>query len=67
LNPSEVLFRIGNLADLIGPAGPYVFSDVGGSLPNLVDLGLPIYLGRNVFLGIEGQGSSLGPGPYIAY
>jgi uncharacterized protein DUF3443 len=67
LNPSEVLFLIDNLANLLGPAGPYVFSDVGGSLPNLFDLGLPIYLGRNVFVGIDGQVSSLGTGPYIAY
>ncbi len=62
----QVLFQIGNYNALTGTVNN-VFSDIGASLPAMFDWGLPFYFGRNVFVGIEGQGSGLGTGPYIAY
>ncbi len=62
----QVLFQIGNYTTLTG-TGNHVFPDIGASLTTMFDWGLPFYFGRNVFVGIEGQGSILGTGPYIAY
>jgi Protein of unknown function (DUF3443) len=61
-----VSFEIGNLNNLISSPNKKVFSNVGGSAPGF-DWGLPFYFGRNIYVGIEGQGSSLGSGPYWAY
>jgi len=59
-------FMIGN-ADSLFSTSNQVFNDVGGSAANSFDLGLPFFLGRNVFVGINGTQSSLGTGPYWAY
>ena len=61
-----VPFQIGNL-DSLNSSGNRVFSEVGGSGGGGFDWGLPFFLGRNVFVGIDGKGSSLGSGPYWAY
>jgi len=62
-----VSFQIGNLATLISSSNR-VFDDIGGSLGgSLFDWGLPFFFGRNIYVGIEGKGSSLGTGPYWAY
>jgi hypothetical protein len=63
---SDVFFQIGNLTSLVGSSN-WVFSNIGGAAPNLFDWGLPFYLGRNIYVGINGQASSLGTGPYFAY
>jgi hypothetical protein len=44
-----------------------VFVEVGGTFPGNFDWGLPFFFGKNVFVGYEGKGSSLGNGPYWAY
>ncbi|HUI44658.1 MAG TPA: DUF3443 family protein [Nitrospirota bacterium] len=62
----QVLFSLGNFVTLAN-AGNNVFSDIGAEQPSLFDWGLPFYFGRFVYVGIEGQGSSLGIGPYFAY
>jgi hypothetical protein len=59
-------FQIGNYTTLTG-SGNNVFSDIGASLTDMFDWGLPFFFGRSVIVGIEGQGSSLGTGPYFAY
>jgi hypothetical protein len=38
-------------------------SAVGGAF----DWGLPFYFGRNVFTAIEGQSTSAGAGPFVAF
>jgi hypothetical protein len=66
-SPSNpISFQIGNFTSLISSANR-VFNDVGGSAAGGFDWGLPFFLGRTVFVGIEGTTSSLGSGPYWAY
>ena len=61
-----VTFRIGNAGTLLGSSNN-VFSELGGSYAGEFDWGLPFFLGRSVYVGIDGTGSSLGTGPYWAY
>lgn len=64
---AEVPFRIGNFTNLTA-TGNRVFDKIGGpSHGNIFDWGFPFFLGKNVFIGIEGKGSSLGNGPFWAY
>ncbi len=64
----QISFQIGNFSSLISSSNK-VFSDIGGvNAPRKFDWGLPFYLGRNVYVGIEGKASAgLGSGPYFAY
>jgi hypothetical protein len=45
------------------------FSNLGGPSPvsNSFDWGLPFFYGRNVFVAIEGQTTSAGMGPFVAF
>jgi hypothetical protein len=61
-----VSFQISNFVSLMGSSN-LVFADLGGTMSGSFDWGLPFYYGRNVYVGIEGKGSSLGTGPYWAY
>jgi hypothetical protein len=65
---SVVPFQIGNIFTLANsPPHNNVFANIGGSAPQF-DWGLPFFLGRTVFIGIEGQNApSLGKGPYWAF
>jgi hypothetical protein len=63
---APVSFEIGNFTNLIS-SNNKVFSNIGGNAPGKFDWGLPFYFGRNVYVGIEGKGSSIGSGPYWAY
>ncbi len=66
---SDVFFQIRNFDTLTGSSNN-VFSNIGGFTPNFFDWGLPFYLGRSVYVGIEGTSSNLGSGtlgPYFAY
>jgi len=63
----DVSFQIGNFETLFS-SGNNVFPNIGGDFPGgFFDWGLPFHFGRNVFVGLEGKGSSLGTGPYWAY
>lgn len=61
-----VPFQIGNALELQATQNR-VFSELGQSLSNYFDWGLPFHLGRNVYIGIENTDSNLGTGPYFAY
>jgi hypothetical protein len=66
LPSGAVSFQIGNAFTLFNSSNN-VFVELGGSFPNNFDWGLPFFLGRSVYVGIEGKTSSLGTGPYWAY
>jgi hypothetical protein len=63
-----VSFQIAN-ANLLFYTGNNAFNDLGAYLPGNFDWGLPFFYGRTeyVWIGIEGQTSTLGAGPYWAY
>jgi len=62
-----VSFQIGNASSLFNSANN-VFIELGAPSPGTsFDWGLPFFLGRRVYVGIEGKTSSLGTGPYWAY
>src|SRR5262249_24181076 len=69
--PSVVTpFYIENISSNI--SGNNVFSqwgvlDQSGPISGLFDWGLPFFLGRTVFIGLEGTSSSVGTGMYWAY
>lgn len=62
----NVAFSIANAVPLIDSPS-VVFNNLGGPNPGLFDWGLPFFLGRTVFIGIEGQVSPAGTGPFWAY
>ncbi len=69
----SVSLTLGNPMYFYNPLSANVFSDIAsveslaGSLSGSVDLGLPFYLGRNIYHGIYGSSSSLSSGPYWAF
>jgi hypothetical protein len=62
---ATVPFQIANTERLVD-TGNAVFNNLGGDFSTF-DWGLPFFLGRTVFVGIEGQPSSLGTGPFFAF
>jgi Protein of unknown function (DUF3443) len=60
-----VPFQVANTQSLTG-TGNAAFNNLGGELSTF-DWGLPFFFGRTVFVGIEGQSSSLGTGPFFAF
>jgi Protein of unknown function (DUF3443) len=62
----NVAFGIANALPLIDSPS-VVFNNIGGPNPAIFDWGIPFFLGHTVFVGIEGQTSPAGTGPYWAY
>ncbi|GFO59956.1 Gly/Ala/Ser-rich lipoprotein [Geomonas silvestris] len=62
-----VTFNIGNFRGLFTSTNNSVYVEVGGPSNFGFDWGLPFFMGRNVYIGISGQSSSLGTGPYVAF
>ncbi len=67
---SMVSFNVAN-ADALLNNNPtfYAFDNLAGSNPRIAsfDFGLPFFYGRSVFVAIEGQTTSAGAGPFVAY
>jgi hypothetical protein len=61
-----VSFFLGNFSRLTS-SNNEVFSEIGGTSDFGFDWGLPFFLGRSVFFGIDATTSSLGTGPYVAF
>jgi hypothetical protein len=62
---TTVPFQVANTQSLVDTHNG-VFNNLGGDLSTF-DWGLPFFLGRTVFVGIEGQSSTLGTGPFFAF
>ena len=60
-----VPFQVANTQLLVNTRNS-AFNNLGGDFSTF-DWGLPFFLGRTVFVGIEGQSSSLGTGPFFAF
>jgi Protein of unknown function (DUF3443) len=60
-----IAFSVGNALSFINSPN-VAFNNLGGSNPGTFDWGLPFFFGRTVFVGIEGQNSTAGAGPYWA-
>jgi Protein of unknown function (DUF3443) len=61
-----ISFTIGNAVTMFNSSNS-VFPALGGTMSGGFDWGLPFFLGRSVYVGIEGTTSTLGTGPYWAY
>lgn len=62
----SVSFSIANANTLFSTPNS-AFSNIGGPNPGSFDWGLAFFFGRTVFVGIEGQSTPAGVGPYWAY
>lgn len=64
-----ISFSIDNALTLFASYPNAVLATLSGSIgdPNVFDWGLPFFYGRRVFIGIEGQASPLGTGPFYAF
>ena len=66
---SPVSFVIDNATSLFSDRSQHVLPTLAGTFGDSTsfDWGLPFFYGRRVFVGIEGQVSPLGTGPYYAF
>jgi hypothetical protein len=67
---NSVSFNVANANSLLTNNATFVaFASLAGSNPlaGSFDWGLPFFYGRSVFVAIEGQSTSSGPGPFVAY
>ncbi len=66
---ADVSFSIDSATTLFADARRVVLPTLSGPISDAstFDWGLPFFYGRRVFVGIEGQASPLGPGPFYAF
>ena len=64
-----VSFSVDNATALFAGANNIVLPTLSGPMSDAssFDWGLPFFYGRRVFIGIDGQSSALGTGPYFAF
>jgi len=63
---NTIAFSLAN-ANALFNTGNTAFNDIGGPNVGGIDLGLPFFFGRPVYVAIEGASTSGGTGPYWAY
>jgi len=63
---AQVSFRVANAETLFATPNA-AFDDLAGPDTGDFDWGLPFFFGRKIFVGIEGQATPGGTGPYWAY
>jgi len=63
---TSISFSVAN-ADNLFNSGNTVFSNIGGPNSGVFDWGLPFFMGRNVFVSIQGKSAPGGTTPYVAY
>jgi uncharacterized protein DUF3443 len=63
---ANVSFSVAN-ADTLFATPNFAFNDLAGTNAGVFDWGLPFFFGHDVFMGIEGQSSPAGLGPFWAY
>jgi hypothetical protein len=61
-----IAFSIANAQNLFATEN-IAFNDLGGPNPGIIDFGVPVFYGREVFVAIQNASTPLGPGPYYAY
>ena len=66
---AAITFAIDNATSLFSDSSQHVLPTLAGPFGDSTsfDWGLPFFYGRRVFIGIEGQPSSLGTGPFYAF
>lgn len=62
----SITFSITNASSFVN-SGYSVASALGGTFTGVFDWGLPFFLGRSIYVGIDKKSSNLGTGPYWAY
>jgi hypothetical protein len=62
---AAVSFQVANAETLV-QTNHAAFDNLGGEL-SIFDWGLPFFLGRTVYVGVEGQSTVLGTGPFFAF
>lgn len=63
---ANVSFQIGNAQSLLDSSA-VVFNNIGAPYSGGFDWGLPFFLGRTVYVGLEGSSSAIASGTYWAY
>lgn len=63
---TAVNFNVSNGVSLIG-SGNFAFNNWGIAAAGMMDIGMPFFYGRHMFVGFSGATSSAGAGPYVAY
>ena len=61
-----VSFQVGDAVAMFNSSYS-VFPALGGTMTGEFDWGLPFFMGRSVYVGLDGTTSTLGTGPYWAY
>lgn len=66
-NSASVNFSIGNAEALMVGTNMNAFTDLSGPNSSGFDWGSPFFIGRTIYVGLEGRSSSLGSGTYWAW